>query len=335
MKIKSMTSKDQIKKSTLKGTVSKSEANARLNKYQFYMGAGLIGSASFGIYLLVTDKSLWIQAVSHAYGLVAICIIDIVLGVGSLVAQRRLILPSLGWAFLTIILQIGDLVTASQYHMSIQNFAAYLFGLWAFDGLLLIQGMIIVLGRSTRSYSKMLAKKKRLTYFEMGLGNSRRDFLQIGGTIGALLAIAAALGVWTVISPPESSIISPSGNSSGTTRTSNLPSGAIASVRDMQVGVPVYFDYPSTGYTNMLMKKPDGSVSALSILCTHVCCQCQYLSDTQELYCPCHGSIFDQHGNVLQGPASTKLPSVQLSIDSYGNIFPVRIVGSGPCVQGL
>jgi Rieske Fe-S protein len=329
----SMGNKDEIKKSNLKAAVSKSQANNRLNRYQLYLGTALIASASFGIYLLATDKSLWLQAVSHAYGLVAICVIDIVLGLGNLLSQRRLILPSLGWAVLTILLQIGDLATASQYHMSIQNFAAYLFGLWAFDGLLLIQGVIIVVAMSTRSYSKMLAKKKRLTYFEMGLGNSRRDFLQIGGTIGALFAIAAALGVWVVLSPPESSSISPSGNSTGTT-TSNLPSGAVANVRNIQVGVPVYFDYPSSGYANMLMKKADGSVYALSILCTHVCCQCEYLSGSKELYCPCHGSIFDQNGNVLQGPANTKLPSVQLSIDSNGNVFPVKIVGSGPCVQG-
>jgi arsenite oxidase small subunit len=317
-----------------KSTLSKSEARARLNNYQRYTGVALIVSASLGIYLLATDKSLWIQAPSHAYGLVAICVVDIILGAGSLFAQRRLILPAIGWGGLTILLQVGDLATAYQYHMTVGAFAVYLFGLPAFDGLLLIQGLIIFLGLATRSYSKMLAKKKRLTYFEMGLSSSRRDFLQIGGTIGGLLAIAAALGIWTAVSPPESSGVPPTGNSTNTSTTSNLPSGAVAKVQDLQVGVPAYFDYPSTGYTNMLMKKADGTVTALSILCTHVCCTCQYDTGSKELYCPCHGSLFDQNGNVLQGPATTKLPSVQLSIDQNGNIFPVKIVGSGPCVQG-
>ncbi|MDA4112095.1 MAG: Rieske 2Fe-2S domain-containing protein [Thaumarchaeota archaeon] len=331
-----MSAKDQLKKSNLKGgTVSKSEANRRLSRFQIYIGIALLASASFGIYLLVTDKSLWLQAVSHAYGLVAICAIDIVLGAGNLLSQRRLILPSFGWAVLTILLQIGDIATASQYHMSVQNFATYLFGLWAFDSLLAVQGVVLIVGLSTRSYSKMLVKKKRVTYFDMGLGNSRRDFIQIGATIGGLFALAAALGAWVVLSPPaSSSVVPPPGNSTGTTNTSNLPSGAVANVRELQAGVPAYFDYPTAGYTNMLMKKANGTVSAISILCTHVCCQCQYQSATQELYCPCHGSVFDQNGNVLNGPASSKLPSVQLTIDSNGNIFPVKIVGSGPCVQG-
>ena len=144
-------------------------------------------------------------------------------GAGELLAQRRLILPSIGWAVLTILLQVGDLATASQYHMTVQSFAAYLFGLPAFDGLLIIQGLIIFLGLATRSYSKMLAKKKRLTYFEMGLSTSRRDFLQIGGTIGGLLAIAAVLGIWTAISSPEASTLPPSGNRTNTSTISNLP----------------------------------------------------------------------------------------------------------------
>ena len=171
----------------------------------------------------------------------------------------------------------------------------------------------------------------------MGLKSSRRDFLQIGGTIGAFLVLAAALGIWTALTPSENlpapSSPSTGGISSGT-QTSSLPSGAIANIKDMRVGAPKYFDYPSAGYTNMLMKKADGTITALSILCTHVCCQCQYDSTTTYLYCPCHGSELDQNGNVLRGPATTKLPSIQLNVDSNGNIFPIKVVGSGPCVSG-
>jgi len=317
-----------------KGKLSKSEAKERLSRFQTYIGIAFFVSAFFGIYLLATDKSLWLQAVSHAYGLVAICIIDLVLGIGNLLSERRLILPSLGWAILTFILQVGDIGTAYQYHLTVPSFAAYLFGLWAFDGILLIQIVIIFIAYYTRSYVKMLAKKRAQSYFEMGLRNSRRDFLQIGGTIGALFVIAAALGIWSALSPPKTSTFSPSsGNSSGAVTTSNLPLGAVANVSNLQVGVPVYFDYPSPGYTNALIKKADGSVNALSVLCTHVCCQCQYDTSSQEYYFPCHGSIFDKNGNVVQGPANSKLPTIELKVDANGNVFPTRVVGSGPCVQ--
>ena len=89
--------------------------------------------------------------------------------------------------------------------MTMQYFVRYLFGLWAFDGLLIAQGVIIVVVLSGRSYQKMLAKKKALTYFDMGLRNSRRDFLQIGGTIGAMFVIAGVLGLWSIFSTPTTS----------------------------------------------------------------------------------------------------------------------------------
>jgi cytochrome b6-f complex iron-sulfur subunit len=319
-----------------KPIVSRSEAGRRLDRFQAFIGISLIISAAFGSYLLATDKSLWILAVSHAYGLLAICIIDLILGALNFLSVRRVLFPTLGWAILTMLLQLGDIATAPQFGMKIPYFARYLFGLWAFDGILLVQGVIIVVGLSGRSYQRLVAKKRKpQTYFDMGLKSSRRDFLQIGGTIGAFLVLAAALGIWTTLTPSEN-LPSPSstGGNSSSTLTSSLPSGSIANIKDLQVGIPKYFDYPSAGYTNMLMRKADGTVSALSILCTHVCCQCQYDSTTTDLYCPCHGSEFDQNGNVLRGPASTKLPSIQLNMDSNGNIFPIKVVGSGPCVSG-
>jgi arsenite oxidase small subunit len=242
-----------------------------------------------------------------------------------------MILPIMGWAVLTVILQIGDIITAPQYGMTPQHFAGYLFGLWAFDGLLLMQGIVIGLGLFSRSFLKMARKKKQLTYFDMGIKSSRRDFLQIGSTIGAFFVIAAALGIWTTLSPTRNQ--QGSGNSHQSTQTSTLPSGAVANTRDLLVGSPSYFDYPSTGDTNILLKKTDGTVSAINILCTHVCCQCQYDRANEQLYCPCHGSIFDLNGNVLQGPAPTNLPSIQLNIDSNGNVFPIKVAGSSPCIQ--
>jgi len=110
-----------------KAKLSKSEARERLSRFQKYIGLAFFVSAFFGIYLLATDKSLWLQAVSHAYGLVAICVIDIGLGIGNLISDRRIIITSLGWAALTFILQVVDIASSSQYHLAIPAFAAYLF----------------------------------------------------------------------------------------------------------------------------------------------------------------------------------------------------------------
>ena len=157
--------------------------------------------------------------------------------------------------------------------------------------------------------------------------------MQIGGTIAALFGIAGVLGALTVLtSPKQDTAATVSGSQSAQGPTSNLPSGAIANVNDLKVGTPVYFDYPSAGYPNMLMKKSDGTLLAMSMLCTHVCCQCQYYAPSNEIYCPCHGSIYDANGNVLRGPASVRLPEVQLNVDSSGNIFPVKLLSHSACV---
>jgi Rieske Fe-S protein len=308
------------------------EANKKLDSLQKYMGLALLAGAAFGIYLLMSDKSLWLLAVSHAYGLIAICAIDIVLGITNLMdIGRKLITLSYVWAALTIILQIGDIVTAPQYKMSMQYFAEYLFRLWPYDAILVTQVSIIVIGLSSRRFEKVLVVKKQMNYFNMGLNKGRRDFIQIAGAIGGLIIFTAVLGALGSVSIPKGNSNNSGNGITTTTQTSTLPFGAIANQKDLQVGVPVYFDYPSSGYASMLLKQSDGSLTALSMLCTHVCCQCQYVNSSSEIACPCHGSLFDLNGNVLRGPAATKLPSIQLSIDSNGNIFPVKLNGSSPC----
>src|SRR5579862_2240164 len=153
-----MSKKYPIPNTAEKTKLSKSETKERVSRLQRYLGLAFFLSAFFGVYLLGTDKSLWLEAVSHAYGLVAISVIDIALGIGNLLSSRRIVIPSLGWAVLTFVLQVGDIETASQYHLSVSAFASYLFGLWAFDGILLVQLAIIVIAYYTRAYSKALAK---------------------------------------------------------------------------------------------------------------------------------------------------------------------------------
>jgi arsenite oxidase small subunit len=310
--------------------ISKAQALESFRRLQVYTCVLFFLSASFGVYLLATDKSLWILAVSHAYGLVAVVAIDGVFGLFNLLSVRQAYLPSMAWAGLTFFLQLGDILTAPQYGMTMIYFAKYLFGLWAFDALLGVQIVIIIVVLSGRSYLRALARKKRITYFDMGIKNSRRDFLQIGGSIIALVGLAGILGAFEALTSPSQS--SPT---TQTANTSNLPQGAIANVNQMQPMTPVYFDYPSSGYPNMLLKKSDGSLVALSLLCTHVCCQCSYNSYSNQIQCPCHGSVFDgESGRVLNGPASLPLPSIQLSVDSAGNVFPESVKGSSPCLQG-
>ncbi len=294
------------------GSTSRMKARSGFQRVQAITGLLLLLSACVAIFLLATDRSLWLLAVSHAVGLIIIVAVDVILGVLSFVSPSRAYVPSLAAALLGFVLQLGDVFTAPQYGQSISNFAAYLFGLWAFDLLLVLQLAVMVVGVLGRSYAMDLSRRRSRRGAELSI--SRRGFLKsLGG-------IAGAIGLGVLLS----SIKFPTGTSSG---NQGKP---IANINSLQVGVPVTFDYPA-GYPNLLMKKTDGTLLGLSLLCTHVCCVCSYDKASGVIYCPCHGSVFDSNGNVLQGPAAAPLPQVTLDIDGAGNVFPTGVINPGPC----
>ena len=305
-----------------RGGISKEKARSSLQRLQSITGLLLLLSSGVGSYLLATDRSLWLLAVSHAVGLIIIVAVDLLLGLLSFVSWKRAYLPSLAAAALGIVLQLGDIFTAPQYGLTIPYFAEYLFGLTAFDALLALQLAIVLIGVLGRPYAVSLARRKTRMGRELNL--SRRGFVK------TLAGLAGVIGIGVI----ASSIKLPAGTvntqSTITTTQSATGAGSIANASNLRVGVPVQFEYPA-GYPNVLLKKSDGSLVALSLLCTHVCCTCSYDPASDRVYCPCHGSVFDANGNVLQGPASAPLPQVQLKVDAAGNVFPTGISNPGPC----
>ncbi len=291
-----------------------------LRKLQRYMGYVMLLSAAAGVYLLATDGSLWILAVSHAIGLVIIVILDVTLGLMNLLGSKRIYLASLAAAVLGIVLQLGDIMTAPQYNMTIPYFASYLFGLVAFDALLALQGSVIVLGLLGRGNVQFLVSKRRVA---KELNYSRRSFVTTIAGFAVLIGLGVVLG--SIKIPSSSSSSSPAASA-----TVASPSTPITNTSNLQVGSPMYFEYPS-GYPNVLFKRSDGTLAAFSILCTHVCCETTYEPSANVFYCGCHGSEFDSSGRVLRGPASSPLPAIALNVDSSGNIFPTGVGGYTPC----
>jgi len=302
--------------------ITKERARSSLQRLQSITGLFLLLSSGVGAYLLATDRSLWLLAVSHAVGLIIIVAIDVIFGMLSFVSWKSAYVPSIAAAVLGIVLQLGDVFTAPQYGLTIPYFAEYLFGLLAFDVLLALQLGIVLIGVLGRPYAVNLARRKTRMGRELNL--SRRGFLK------SLAGLAGLIGIGVLVS----SIKLPAGTvntqSTVTTTQSGTGTGSIANTNSLRVGVPVQFEYPA-GYPNVLLKKTDGSILALSLLCTHVCCTCAYDPASDRVYCPCHGSVFDSNGNVLQGPASSPLPQIQLKVDAAGNVFPTGISNPGPC----
>lgn len=72
--------------------------------------------------------------------------------------------------------------------------------------------------------------------------------------------------------------------------------------------------------SGVVLLRNGASVHALSAKCTHLGCTVNRV-DGGKIYCPCHGSVFDAvTGKPIQGPASTPLPTVQVTVRD-GNVY--------------
>ena len=121
----------------------------------------LILSAITGIVLLLTDAEVWDTAPSHAYALLVLISLDIILigilktSYGNLIIFKFFPKKENGklknihhitaiWGIIKVILFLGDILTAPQLGQTYYEFAAYLFSVWTFNVLIIMQIMIVV-----------------------------------------------------------------------------------------------------------------------------------------------------------------------------------------------
>ncbi len=107
--------------------------------------------------------------------------------------------------------------------------------------------------------------------------------------------------------------------SASSSSAAGLPSGAVrlGPLTRLPRGQAAVYRDPRDGAADLAIRGADGSVTALSAICTHAGCQVSYQGGATggQLVCPCHGSVFDaKTGAVIQGPAVTPLPKRQVVI---------------------
>lgn len=73
-----------------------------------------------------------------------------------------------------------------------------------------------------------------------------------------------------------------------------------------------------------VVRQRDGSFYAMSSVCTHLGCLTAWKSTEDAAACPCHGSLFSRHGEVLAGPAPSPLPHYLTALDARGEIVVDR-----------
>jgi cytochrome b6-f complex iron-sulfur subunit len=63
-----------------------------------------------------------------------------------------------------------------------------------------------------------------------------------------------------------------------------------------------------------LINNDDGAL-ALYWKCVHLGCTVPWNSSEGDFHCPCHGSVYDRHGNHIAGPAPRALDSMEIEVD--------------------
>ena len=73
-----------------------------------------------------------------------------------------------------------------------------------------------------------------------------------------------------------------------------------------------FFQY--YGKAAVVVRKKDGSLTALSAVCTHLGCIVQWNAPKGEFICPCHGGQFSPDGTVLGGPPPKPLEHLKATV---------------------
>jgi cytochrome b6-f complex iron-sulfur subunit len=64
----------------------------------------------------------------------------------------------------------------------------------------------------------------------------------------------------------------------------------------------------------LVIRKKNGDFRALSATCTHLDCNVQYKSDTEQIWCACHNGFYNLEGKNISGPPPKPLPQYQVNI---------------------
>jgi len=74
-------------------------------------------------------------------------------------------------------------------------------------------------------------------------------------------------------------------------------------------------EIPVGGVPAILINRPGKGFIAFSRVCSHLGCLVDYNKTQNNIFCPCHGAIFDLEGNVVSGPPPKPLQRFPLKVE--------------------
>jgi serine/threonine protein kinase/Rieske Fe-S protein len=108
--------------------------------------------------------------------------------------------------------------------------------------------------------------------------------------------------------------------------TTNKPAaghtGTVVAEQTLAKNSAAQFTNPADKESSLLVHLPNGKFVAYEQACTHQGVAVNYDPKTQMFVCPAHGAIFDpaKGGAVVQGPATTPIATVKISVNADGTI---------------
>ena len=131
----------------------------------------------------------------------------------------------------------------------------------------------------------------------------RRAFVNwfLGTSLGATVVSAAYPVLQFLIPPPVSEA-----------QQNNV---VAAKIDELQPNTAKIFKFGTR--PGLLIRTPSGEFRAFNAICTHLDCTVQYREDRQDIWCACHGGVFDLNGNNIAGPPPR--PLEQYSANTSGD----------------
>ena len=74
---------------------------------------------------------------------------------------------------------------------------------------------------------------------------------------------------------------------------------------------------------DILIRLSDTRFAAVNLTCTHKGCTVEY--NGTRFVCPCHGSMYDREGKVLEGPSTKDLKTYESTYDAAANTVTVKM----------
>ncbi len=129
---------------------------------------------------------------------------------------------------------------------------------------------------------------------------TRRNFLSLGGYLLGGVAALGSLGFVGKFFWPNVSYGPPSKFNIG--KAGNYPDGAKQNIADQKVSII----------------RHGNKIGAISMVCQHL--GCTVAASATGYDCPCHGSKYDDMGNVTHGPAQIALNWFDISLTPSGDL---------------